>query len=59
MHGNKGCFPPNTLNFDDVNRLTTFMVNYNGMPIPGRLPGYRDKVMVLPSDITKPHVFTK
>ena len=58
-HGNKGHVPPNTFNFDDVNRLTTFMVNYNGMPIPGRVPGHRDKVMVLLSDITKSHVFTK
>ena len=29
------------------------------MPLPGRVPGHRDKVMVLPSDITKTHVFTK
>ena len=58
-HGNKGRVPPNTFNFDDVNRLTSFMVNYDGMPLPGRVPGHRDKVMVLPRDITKSHVFTK
>ena len=29
------------------------------MPLPGRVPGHCDKVMVLPSDITKAHVFTK
>ena len=58
-HGNKGRVPPNTFNFDDVNRLTTFMVNYDGMPLPGRVPGHHDKVMVLPSDVTKSHVFKK
>ena len=58
-HGNKGHVPPNTFNFDNVNRLTTFMVNYDGMPHPGRVPGHRDKVMVLPSDITKLLVLTK
>ena len=35
------------------------MVNYNGMLLPGRVPGHRDKVMVLPSDITKLHAYTK
>ena len=62
MHGNKGRVPPNTLHFDEVTQLTTFIVNYaraHGMPLPGRVPGHRDKVMVLPSDITKAHVFTK
>ena len=29
------------------------------MPLPGRVPGHRDKVMVLPSDISKAHVFMK
>ena len=29
------------------------------MPLPGRVPGHRDKVMVLPSDITEAHVFKK
>lgn len=62
MHGNKGPVPPNTLQFDDVTQLTTFIVNYeqpHGMPLPGRVPGHCDKVMVLPSDITKAHVFMK
>ena len=52
---------PNTIQFDDVTNLTTFIVNYaqaHGMPLPGRVCGHRDKVMVLPSDITKAHVFT-
>ena len=62
MHGNKGHVPSNTLLFDDITRLTTFITNYtraHGMPLPGRVPGHRDKVMVLPSDITKAHVFVK
>ena len=62
LHGNKGRVPPNTVHFDDVTQLTTFIVNYaraHGMPLPGRVPGHRDKVMVLSSDITKANVFTK
>ena len=60
MHGNKERVPLNTFNFDDVNRLTTFMVNYDGMPLPGRVPGHRDRVMILPSDIKlKSYDFTK
>ena len=29
------------------------------MPLPGRVPGHRQKVVVLPSHITKQFVFTK
>ena len=29
------------------------------MPLPGRVPGHRDKVVVLPSDITKQFIFMK
>ena len=28
LHGSKGRVPPNTLHFDDVTQLTTFIVNY-------------------------------
>ena len=62
LHGNKGRVPPNTVHFDDVTQLTTFIVNYartHGMPLLGRVTGHRAKVMVLPSDITEAHVFTK
>ena len=42
--------------------VMTFIKNYaraHGLPLPGRVPGHRDKVMVLPSDITKTVVFTQ
>ena len=29
------------------------------MPLPGRLPSHKDKVMILPSDITKNFVYSK
>ena len=52
--------PKNALSFEDVSRLTTFVTNYaraHGLPLPGRLPGHRDKVVALPSDVTKAFVY--
>ena len=61
-HGNMKRLPKNTLSFEDTNRLTTFVTNYaraHGLPLPGRLPGHRDKVVALPSDLTKVFVYGK
>lgn len=60
IHGNSKRLPSNALPFESTNHLTMFIKNYaraHGLPLPGRVPGHRDKVMVLPSDITKAHVY--
>lgn len=47
---------------EDVERLTAFIKNYaraHGLPLPGRVPRHRDKVVVLPSDQTKMFVYRK
>ena len=62
IHGNTKRLPVNSLPKDDTEYLTTFITNYaraHGMPLPGRIPGHRDKVMLLPSDITKVFVYNK
>lgn len=62
VHGNTKRLPVTTLFFEDTNRLVAFITNYarvHAMPLPGRLPGHKDKVMVLPSDITKVFVYSK
>ena len=56
QHGNLKRLPNNTTPFEEVNRLTLFITNYvraHGLPLPGRVPGHRDKTTVLPSDVTK------
>lgn len=61
-HGNFKRTPVNTIPFEEVSRVTSFISNFaegHSMPLPGRVPGHRDKVVVLPSDITKQFVFTK
>ena len=62
IHGNTKRLPTNCLPKDDIEYLTKFITNYaraHGMPLPGRVPGHRDKVMVLPTDITKLVVYSK
>ena len=56
MHGNTKRLPANSLPKEDIDYLITFITNYapaHGVPLPGRVPGHRDKVLVLPADITK------
>lgn len=46
---------------EDTTHAITFIENYaraHGLPLPGRVPGHRDKVMALPSDATKTVVFS-
>jgi hypothetical protein len=62
QHGNSKRLPKNTTPYEEVNRLTLFITNYaraHGLPLPGRVPGHRDKTMVLPSDVTKALVYSK
>ena len=61
-HGNVKRLPKNTLYFEDTNRLTMFVTNYaqaHGLPLPGRLPGHRNKAVALPSDVTKVFMYGK
>ena len=54
--------PPNSFSHETISMVTTFINNYgraHGLPLPGRVPGHRDKVILLPSDITKAHVYQK
>jgi len=61
-HGNNKCQPAHTFSFNDISHLTTFITNFaraHGSCLPGRVPGHRDKVMILPADITKVFVYSK
>ena len=42
--------------------MVSFIKNFakaHGMPLPGRVPGHCDKVIILPSDTTKAIAYTK
>ena len=60
-HGNKGKNPKHALTASEINNVILFLNTYankNGLPLPGRLPNYRDsKVMLLPSDKTKTDIY--
>ena len=58
IHGNAKRLPVNSFPKDDVQYLTNY-AGAHAMPLPGRVPGHRDKVMVLPTDITKVVVYNK
>ena len=61
-HGNTKRLPKNTISLEDTTRIITFISNYaraHAMPVPGRLPNHKDKVMILPSDVTKFYVYPK
>lgn len=62
VHGNAKRLPANAFTHESVTKAVTFVKNYaraHAMPLPGRLPGHRDKVMVLPSDVTKTVVYKR
>ncbi len=59
-HGNQKRLPKNAFGMEETSRLVTFVKNYaraHAMPMPGRMPNHRDKVMVLPSDVSKIFVY--
>ncbi|XP_062615789.1 uncharacterized protein LOC134277475 [Saccostrea cucullata] len=57
IHGNIGKHPKHALTVNDVQSVKDFLTSYGnnfGLPLPGRLPNYRDcRAIVLPSDKTK------
>ena len=61
VHGNKGKSPHNAMTVSDINNVIAFLQSYankNGLPLPGRMPNYRDsKVILLPSDKSKADLF--
>ena len=62
QHGNSKQLPANALSQDAVEYITTFIKNFacaHALPLPGRLPGHKDKVLVLPSDLSKATVFER
>ena len=61
-HGNSKRLPANSFPAEETSHLAMFIKNYaraHGLPLPGRVPGHRDKVVILPSDITKTVVYAK
>ena len=59
-HGNTGKMPHNACSFASIEHASLFIQNMaatHGLPLPGRLPSCEDKVVVLPSDMTKMHVY--
>ena len=61
-HGNSGRVPKHTCTFEQINAVKTFIENYasaHGLPVPGRLANTKDKVLLLPSDMSKMFVFRK
>ena len=62
QHGNLKRLPKNTTPYEETSHITSFITNYaraHSLPLPGRVPGHRDKVMVRPSDVTKALVYSK
>lgn len=61
-HGNTGRLPKHTCTFEQVQEIKTFIENYacaHGLRVPGRLPNTKDKVILLPSIMSKMFVFRK
>ena len=60
VHGNKGKSPKHALTLGDVQKIKQFLLNYGnkfGLPLPGRLPNFRnEKTVLLPSDKTKAEI---
>ena len=62
VQGNTSRLPQNALSLEETIHVTTFITNYaraHAMLLPGRLLSHKDKVMILPSDITKVFVYSK
>ena len=61
-HGNSGKLPKHSCTFEQVEEVKRFIENYaraHGLPVPGRLPNAKNKVLLLPSDLSKMFVFRK
>ena len=55
-HGNRYRTPHNRMPFTDVQATVQFLENLattHAIPLPGCLPGHKNKALLLPSDMTK------
>ena len=62
VHGNSKRLPYNACSQEEIARLISFVTNFaraHGMPLSGRIPGYRSKVMLLHSDNSKALIYSK
>ena len=62
VHGNSKRLPYNYCSKEEIAHLISFFTNYaraHGMPLPGQIPGYRSKVMLLHSHQSKALVYSK
>lgn len=61
IHGNSKRLPANTCPQSQIEHLVRFIDNCaeaHAMPLPGRMPNYRDdRVLLLPTDMTKARVY--
>ena len=60
VHGNTRKRPHNAFSFSSIENASQFIVNTSdthGLPLPGRLPTCEEKVVVLPSDMSKRKVY--
>ena len=63
-HGNTKRLPANTVPFSVTQSIVQFIINFatvHALPLPGRIPGVysEEKVLLLPSDMTKRHVYNE
>ena len=62
QHGNLKRLPANALPEAIVEHIVTFITNFasaHALSLPGRVPGHKDKVMILPSDLPKAAVYVR
>ena len=60
MHGNTKHSPHNAMSPEHLGFLAEFIKNIastHGLPLPGRLPNHEQKVLLLPSDMSKLEVY--
>ena len=60
VHGNARKRPHNAFSYSSIENASRFIVNTSdthGLPLPGRLPTCEQKVIVLPSDMSKTKVY--
>lgn len=59
-HGNHRQAPHNRMPFTNVQAIVQFLENLaatHAIPLPGRLPGHKNKALLLPSDMSKRSVY--
>ena len=60
VHGNYHKVPHNRIPFDDIQAIVTYLRNLattHAISLPGRVPGHKDKALLLPSHMSKRSVY--